>query len=102
MDAEGKEALVRLAAESMQLELTGKVVGNTAHMINNALTRVLGYVQLMEVEQDPLQRERYMEQLSLGERETVLRRASYWILPVACAPRAVLWISTISSPPRAG
>lgn len=70
MDAEDKEALVRLAAESMQLELTGKVVGNMAHMVNNALTRVLGYVQLMAVEQSEVQRAHYMEQLSLGERET--------------------------------
>lgn len=70
MDAEGEEELVRLAAESMQLELTGRIVGNMAHMINNALTNVLGYAQLMTAEQDAKQRERYMEQLAQGERET--------------------------------
>ncbi len=70
MDAEGEEMLLRLAAESIQLELTGRIVGNMAHMINNALTRVLGYVQLMAVEDDALQRERYMEQVVQSERET--------------------------------
>jgi len=70
MEAEGEEALVRLAAESMQLELAGRVVGNMAHMINNALTRVLGYIQLMAQEEDATQREHYMQQMSQGERET--------------------------------
>jgi signal transduction histidine kinase len=60
MDAEGEEALVRLAAESIQLELAGRVVGNMAHIINNALTRVLGYVQLMAQEEDAKQREHYL------------------------------------------
>ncbi|MGY8826430.1 MAG: ATP-binding protein [Candidatus Latescibacterota bacterium] len=70
MDAEGEEALVRLAAESIQLELAGRVVGNMAHIINNALTRVLGYVQLMAQEEDAKQREHYLEQMVQGERET--------------------------------
>ena len=101
MDAEGKEALVRLAAESMQLELTGKIVGNTAHMINNALTKVLGYVQLMAVEQDPLQRQRYMEQLSLGERETSAAAREFLEFARRLrAPRGTVYINDIVASAR--